>query len=89
MIDDDATIVLTGSWGRHEITRESDDDFMVLFSGAPRDGALPSVEGAAIALGARPPGREDIFGTHVWLDDLQGKIGRAEDNNANLTGGCS
>ena len=29
-VDDDATVVLTGSWGRREITSESDDDFMVL-----------------------------------------------------------
>jgi hypothetical protein len=85
VIDDDAAIVLTGSWGRYEITSGSDDDFMVLFSGSARESALPSVEDAAIALGARAPGREDIFGTHVWLDDLQGKIGRAEDSNANLT----
>ena len=35
-VDDDATIVLTGSWGRREITSESDDDFMVLFEGTPR-----------------------------------------------------
>jgi hypothetical protein len=30
-VDDDATVVLTRSWGRREITTESDDDFMVLF----------------------------------------------------------
>jgi hypothetical protein len=84
-VDDDAAVVLTGSWGRKEITSESDDDFMVLFSGARRDGAAPSVNAAAVALDARPPGREEIFGTHVWLGDLQGKIGLAEDSNANLT----
>jgi hypothetical protein len=84
-IDDDATVVLTGSWGRREITSESDDDFMVLFEGSPRAGARPSVGEVAEVLGARPPGREDIFATHVWLEDLQGKIGRDEDSNANLT----
>jgi hypothetical protein len=84
-VDDDATVVLTGSWGRREITGESDDDFMVLFEGSPRTGARPSVEEVADVLGARPPGREDIFGKHVALDDLQGKIGRDQDSNANLT----
>ena len=84
-VDDDATIVLTGSWGRREITSESDDDFMVLFEGTPRAGARPSVGEAAEVLGARPPGREEIFGTQVWLEDLREKIGRDEDSNANLT----
>ena len=36
-VDEDATVVLTGSWGRHEITSESDDDFMVVFEGSPKD----------------------------------------------------
>lgn len=84
-VDDDVTVVLTGSWGRREITSESDDDFMVLFEGSARAGARPSVEEVAEVLGARAPGREDIFGAHVWLEDLQGKIGRDEDSNANLT----
>src|SRR4051812_13910945 len=32
-IDAEATVVLMGSWGRYELTSESDDDFMVLFGG--------------------------------------------------------
>ncbi len=83
-VDDDAAVVLTGSWGRHEITSESDDDFNVLFEGASRTDAQPSVENPADILGARPPGREDTFANHVWLDDLRGKIGRDEDSNVNL-----
>jgi hypothetical protein len=84
-VDEDATVVLMGSWGRREITSESDDDFMVLLAGAPREGARPSIEEVAGALGGRPPGPEEIFGRHVLLDELRGKIGRDEDTNTNLT----
>ena len=84
-VDEDATVVLMGSWGRREITSESDDDFMVLLAGAPRDGARPSIEDVASALGGRPPGREEIFGRHVLLSELREKIGRDEDTNTNLT----
>jgi hypothetical protein len=84
-LDQDTTVVLTGSWGRHEITSESDDDFMVVFEGSPREGARPSVDEVARVLGGPQPGVEDIFGKPVALDDLRGKIGRDEDTNANLT----
>jgi len=84
-IDAGGTIVLMGSWGRREVTSESDDDFMVLFEGAQREDAMPAVGDVANVLDARRPGREEIFGSHVWLDDLRDKIGRDEDTNANLT----
>jgi hypothetical protein len=84
-VDDNATVVLMGSWGRREITSASDDDFMLLFEGKPRDGARPTIQEVASALGGRPPGPEEIFGSHVLLDDLRAKIGRDEDTNANLT----
>jgi hypothetical protein len=84
-VDEDATVVLTGSWGRHEITSESDDDFMVVFEGSVRDDARLSVEQVARILGGRPPGVEDIFGKSVALEDLREKIGRDKDTNANLT----
>ena len=84
-VDEDAAIVLMGSWGRREVTSESDDDFMVLLVAAPRENALPSIEEVAEALGGRPPGPEEIFGRQVLLDELRGKVGRDEDTNANLT----
>jgi hypothetical protein len=84
-IDGDATVVLTGSWGRHEITSESDDDFMLVFEDPLREGAQPSVDQVARILGGRAPGVEDIFGKPVALKDLREKIGRDEDTNANLT----
>lgn len=84
-VDQDATVVLTGSWGRHEITSESDDDFMVVFEGSMRETARPSVVQVAQVLGGPAPGVEDIFANPASLDDLRGKIGRDEDTNANLT----
>ena len=84
-VDEDAAVVLMGSWGRREVTSESDDDFMVLLAAAPREDAQPSIQAVASALGGRPPGREEIFGQPVPVDELRGKIGRDEDTNANLT----
>ena len=74
-----------GSWGRSEVTSESDDDFMVLFEGPERADAHPTIDAVAEVLGGPAPGLEDVFGRQVWLDDLRGKIGRDEDSNANLT----
>lgn len=83
--DGGATVLLMGSWGRREITSESDDDFMVLVDGELGDRALPTIQDVAAALGSRPPGHEEVFGVQVALDDLRGKIGRQDDTNANLT----
>jgi hypothetical protein len=58
---------------------------MVLFGGAPRQNAQPTVDLVAQALEARAPGREEIFGAQVWLNDLREKVGRDEDTNTNLT----
>jgi hypothetical protein len=84
-VDEGATVVLMGSWGRRELTSESDDDFMVLFEGQVRDGARPAIDEVAGALEGKAPGPEDTFGQQVWLHDLRGKIGRDEDTNTNLT----
>lgn len=83
--DGDAIVVLMGSWGRSEVTRESDHDFMVLFEGSSREDARPTIDAVAELLGGRAPGSEEIFGRQVWLDDLRRKIGRDEDSNANLS----
>jgi hypothetical protein len=84
-VDAGATVVLMGSWGRREVTSESDDDFMVLFEGPRRQNAQPGIDRVAEVLGARAPGPEEIFGAQAWLEDLRGKIGRDEDTNTNLT----
>jgi UTP:GlnB (protein PII) uridylyltransferase len=46
-----ATVVLMGSWGRRELTSESDDDFMVLFEGKERGNASPTIHDVAKAAG--------------------------------------
>jgi hypothetical protein len=84
-VDVGATVVLMGSWGRRELTSESDDDFMVLFEGGPRRDASPTIDVVADVLGGPAPGPEEIFGAQVWLEDLRGKIGRDQDTNTNLT----
>jgi len=84
-IDDDATVVLTGSWGRCEVTESSDNDSIILLSGPRREDARPTEAQVAETFDGEPPGREAIFGKHVWLEDLQGKIGREPDSNKNLT----
>lgn len=81
----DTTVVLTGSWGRYEITSESDDDFMVVFKGSLPVSSESYIGKVAGLLGGRAPGPEEIFGRPVVLDDLGKKIGRDEDTNANLT----
>lgn len=84
-VDSGATVVLMGSWGRGEVTSESDDDFMVLFEGPLRDDAQPEIARVAEVLGGRAPGPEEIFGEQVSLENLRDKIGRDEDTNTNLT----
>src|SRR5690349_9184730 len=81
-MDPDATVVLLGSWGRHEVTSASDDDAIVLFTGG---GERPSAAQVADALGGPAPGREGLFGDAVRLDDLTGRIGLDDDTNTNLT----
>jgi hypothetical protein len=82
--DMDTTVVLMGSWGRAEVTDDSDDDFMLLIDGKQRDGVLPSIDQIEHVFD-RPPGRTEIFGRPVSCIDLAEKIGLQEDGNDNLT----
>jgi hypothetical protein len=82
--DDDAAIVLLGSWGRRELTRQSDDDFLVLVDGPERDGVLPAPEAVRSVL-TEAPGRQGTFGTVAFCEHLVGRIGLDEDDNTNLT----
>lgn len=85
-LDEDASVVLMGSWGRSELTSESDDDFMVLFNGDRRDDAAPSIDQVSevFGQGEAAPGPEGIFGKQVWLGDLKDHLGPI-DTNENLT----
>ena len=89
-IDPDATVVLLGSWGRHEVTSASDDDAIVLFTGDVQDGPAaarrhPTAAAVTRALGGPAPGREGLFGDTAHLRDLTDRIGLDADTNTNLT----
>jgi hypothetical protein len=83
-------VVLLGSWGRHEVTSGSDDDYMVLVHGDERTEVRPSVEDVKRWLeddpgGTKAPGREAIFGELVFSRTLIDNIGLDRDSNSNLT----
>jgi hypothetical protein len=81
-LEDGASVVLFGSWGRGELTRRSDDDWAVLTHGGAQP---PDLEAVARALGGSAPGRSGVFGGHIGCDDLLSRIGLDQDSNANLT----
>jgi hypothetical protein len=83
--DADAAIALMGSWGRSELTADSDDDWLVIVEGPPRDGVRPDPVSVAAAFDGPPPGEEMIFGQVAFSDQLAGDIGLQADTNANLT----
>lgn len=83
-VDADAAIVLMGSWGRAEVTSESDDDFMVLVRGADRPEVRPSVGEVSKVLD-KSPGAQGTFGQLVASTPLIERIGLEEDSNSNHT----
>jgi hypothetical protein len=82
--DPDVSIVLMGSWGRSEVTRGSDDDFMILVNGGDREDVHPSVEDVKRILD-RAPGDHGVFGEPVFSDRVVERIGLETDINSNLT----
>jgi hypothetical protein len=82
--DPDVAVVLFGSWGRHELTPGSDDDWLILVDGPWRERVQPrgSEIGAALA---RQPGTTGTFGDVAFSIELAGKIGLEDDTNRNLT----
>ncbi len=91
--DAEASVVMMGSWGRHELTGGSDDDYMVLVRG-PRPAAggaapRPTVAQVAERFAADPAGSAAPAGTGpfagvVYSGDLF-RIGLDDDTNTNLT----
>jgi hypothetical protein len=89
--DPTVAVVLMGSWGRHELTRGSDDDYVVLVRG-PRlreTEPRPTPDEVAERFAQDPegfsePGREGIFAGVVHSADLL-KVGLDDDTNTNLT----
>ncbi|MGB2710464.1 MAG: hypothetical protein WBC33_03040, partial [Conexibacter sp.] len=82
--------VLMGSWGRHELTGGSDDDYMVLVRGPqPPAGVRPPVAAVAERFAADPegfnaPGRTGVFAGVVHSAELL-RVGLDDDTNTNLT----
>jgi hypothetical protein len=81
--DDDASVVMLGSWGRRELTSQSDDDFLVLVDGPERDDVQPRPEELESVLGVA--GQTGVFGTVAFCENLVNRIGLDQDDNANLT----
>ena len=88
-----AAVVLMGSWGRHELTTGSDDDYLVLVRGlAPQSGWGDEQETAAKVAerfardpgGFGAPGRQGVFAEVVYSGDLL-RVGLDDDTNTNLT----
>lgn len=82
--DKDVSVVMMGSWGRREVTSESDDDFMALVHGTERAKIAPTIPEIAKVLDAEP-GIAGYFGGIVGSADLVNFIGLDEDDVCNLT----
>lgn len=82
--DPDVAVVLTGSWGRAEVTSGSDHDFMMLVAGGRRKRVKPDLL-ALQCVFDRPPGSQGVFGVPVFSDEIVQNIGLEDDSNSNLT----
>jgi len=93
-LDGNVAVVLMGSWGRHELTAGSDDDYVVVVRGlAPAGGGWGSAHATAAAVAERfardpggfsAPGRQGVFAEVVHSVDLL-RVGLDDDTNTNLT----
>lgn len=93
----DVALIFVGSWGRHEVTAGSDNDFYLLALNEPTQIPPRLIEAVKEALAQeqrersgddgrhRDPGQEKTFGRAVSLAHLIRKIGRNPDTNDNLT----
>ncbi len=81
--DPDVAVVLLGSWGRGEVTQGSDDDVLVVTSGALRASLRPTVADLRPAF-AQATGAQGTFDEVVALSDLA-TIGLEADSNRVLT----
>ncbi len=88
-----AAVVLMGSWGRHELTTGSDDDYLVLVRGLSRHGGWGIEQETAAKVAERfardpsgfgAPGRQGVFAEVVYSGDLL-RVGLDDDTNTNLT----
>jgi hypothetical protein len=82
-----------GSWGRHELTTGSDDDYLVLVRGPAQAGGWGAEQETAAKVAERfardpggfgAPGRQGVFAEVVYSGDLL-RVGLDDDTNTNLT----
>ncbi len=92
-IHGNAAVVLMGSWGRHELTTGSDDDYLVLVRGDAPSGGWGDEQATAAQVAERfardpggfgAPGRQGVFAEVVYSGDLL-QVGLDDDINTNLT----
>jgi hypothetical protein len=85
-----SSLVLFGSWGRHELTDESDDDWGLLLHNPDINLDGPAVAAALEHLREvfdekKAPGRQAYFGCAFHTGALCDQIGLDEDDTRNLT----
>lgn len=84
--DEDVCVLLCGSAARQEVTEESDDDWLILAGEGHREPLNPADDEVRDLIDeGKKPGKQGIFGTHAYCDDLAGRIGLDADDNKNLT----
>jgi hypothetical protein len=92
-LDRSAAVVLMGSWGRHELTGGSDDDYVVLVRGLAPGGGWGAEQATAAQVAERfardpggfgAPGRQGVFAEVVYSAELM-RVGLDDDTNTNLT----
>jgi hypothetical protein len=92
-LDRSAAVVLMGSWGRHELTGGSDDDYVVLVRGLAPGGGWGAEQATAAQVAERfardpggfgAPGRQGVFAEVVYSAELM-HVGLDDDTNTNLT----
>lgn len=89
-VPENQSVVLFGSWGREELTSESDNDWAVVTRGVH-----PLIDDVAKVVDVcraefeddeeRKPGAQGVFGRAFACEDLTAQIGLEGDSNTNLT----
>jgi hypothetical protein len=93
ILDADSSLVLCGSFARHEMVRGSDCDWTLLINGVVNNEHAQAARsiGRAIESAAKKnrciksPGISGTFGNMCFSHDLVHRIGGGADSNANLT----
>lgn len=86
-LNPDSSLVLFGSFARHEMLNGSDYDWALLVDGIVNVNHIKQAReiDRAIKQGLKSPGQSGTFGNMVFSHDLVHCIGGGADSNANLT----